>query len=152
MVFVWLPWDYSWGAYGERRAMSRQSTLGRDSLELLLIASGAIPGAVLRWQTATQLGTWLPGGENGANLLVNALGSVLLGVIVGRPQPRRCLYLVFGVGFCGSFTTFSSWMLAVAQLQQQRPAAAFLLLLLSLGVGLALALVGLQLGRSLHNP
>ena len=71
--------------------------------ELLLVGLGAVPGALLRWQLALHLGD--------QNLLVNVLGAALLGWLAGLPAaPRRQLLL--GIGFCGSLTTFSSWMLA----------------------------------------
>ena len=139
--------------------MNRQqhTTWAQDNLEpLLLVAAGAVPGALIRWQAATQLatqlGTWLPGGISGANVLVNSLGSFLLGVVVGQPRPRRRLYLVVGVGFCGALTTFSSWVLVAAQLQQQKPVAGLLFLLISLGLGLAMARAGLQLGSNRSHP
>tara|TARA_B100000674_G_scaffold98358_1_gene71163 strand:- start:313 stop:717 length:405 start_codon:yes stop_codon:yes gene_type:complete len=74
--------------------------------ELLLVGAGAVPGALLRWQLALNLGD--------QNLLVNVLGAGLLGFLAGLPAaPRRQLLL--GIGFCGSLTTFSSWMLAAMQ-------------------------------------
>jgi CrcB protein len=83
--------------------------------ELLLVAAGGVPGALLRWQAAVQLGPWL-GGSAGADLLVNVLGSFLLGFLAG-PIPRRTsLLLWLGIGFCGCLTTFSSWMLDVVHL------------------------------------
>ena len=55
--------------------------------ELLLVALGAMPGALLRWQAGVQLGPWL-GGSAGADLLVNVVGSFVLGFLAG-PIPRR---------------------------------------------------------------
>ena len=107
--------------------------------ELLLVALGAVPGALLRWQVALHLGD--------QNLLVNVLGAALLGLLAGLPAaPRRQLLL--GIGFCGSLTTFSSWMLAAMQhLSSGDWAAASGLIGLTLGLGLGAAFLGLQLGR-----
>jgi CrcB protein len=119
--------------------------------ELLLVGLGAIPGALLRWQCAVQLGPWL-GGSAGADLLVNVVGSFVLGFLAG-PIPRRTgLVLLVGIGFCGSLTTFSSWILDVVHLLEKgQPLGAGLLVLVSLVLGLAAAGLGLALSRSLYR-
>jgi CrcB protein len=47
--------------------------------ELALVALGAVPGALLRWQAGVQLRPILPLHSGGADLLVNLIGSLLLG-------------------------------------------------------------------------
>jgi len=115
--------------------------------ELLLVAIGAVPGALLRWQSGVQLGPHL-GGSAGADLLVNLVGSFLLGFLAG-PIPRRTgLVLLLGIGFCGCLTTFSSWMLDVVKLiQAGRPLWGLLLIVVSLVLGLLSAAGGLGLSR-----
>ena len=44
--------------------------------ELALVGIGAVPGALLRWQSGVQLGQHL-GGSAGVDLLANLLGSFL---------------------------------------------------------------------------
>ena len=112
--------------------------------ELLLVGLGAVPGALLRWQLALYLGD--------QNLLVNVLGAALLGLLAGLPTaPRRQLLL--GIGFCGSLTTFSSWMLtAMKQLSSGDWAAALGLIGLTLGLGLGAAALGFSLGRRFKPP
>ena len=112
--------------------------------ELLLVALGAVPGALLRWQWAVQL--------QDRNVLVNTLGAAILGLLAGLPAaPRRQLLL--GIGFCGSLTTFSSWMLtAMKQLSSGDWPAAFGLIGLTLGLGLGAAALGFSLGRRLRPP
>jgi CrcB protein len=119
--------------------------------ELALVALGAVPGALLRWQSGVQLGPHL-GGSAGANLLVNLVGSFLLGFLAG-PIPRRTsLVLMLGIGFCGSLTTFSSWMLDVTGLLRTgRPLAGLLLIVVSLALGLFCAAGGLGLSRLLFR-
>ena len=119
--------------------------------ELLLVAIGAMPGALLRWQAGVQLGPWL-GGSAGADLLVNVVGSFVLGFLAG-PIPRRTgLLLLVGIGFCGSLTTFSSWVLDVVRLLEGgRPFVAGGLVVASLVLGLAAAWFGLAACRLLHR-
>ena len=111
--------------------------------ELLLVGVGAVPGALLRWQLALHLGD--------QNLLVNVLGAALLGLLAGLPAaPRRQLLL--GIGFCGSLTTFSSWMLAAIQhLSAGEWTAALGLIGLTLGLGLGAAALGFCMGRRLTS-
>ena len=128
--------------------MDPQALLARRRLrfalrELLLVAGGAVPGALLRWQVGVHLGPRL-GGDAAANLLVNLVGSFLLGVLAGPIPYRTTLLLWLGIGFCGSLTTFSSWMLDVMRLlQSQQPWQALGLLVASLVLGLGCAALGL---------
>ena len=119
------------------------STLRSELTELLLVAAGAVPGAVLRWQVALHVGD--------QNLLVNVLGAALLGLLAGLPAaPRR--QLLVGIGFCGSLTTFSSWTLAaMKQLSAGDWAAALGLIGLTLGLGVGGAWVGFLFGRFLQS-
>jgi CrcB protein len=120
------------------------SKLRSELTELLLVAAGAVPGALLRWQVALHLGD--------QNLLVNIVGAALLGLLAGLPAaPRR--QLLMGIGFCGSLTTFSSWMLAAMKhLSAGDWGAALGLIGLTLGLGLGAAALGFSLGRRLRTP
>ena len=115
--------------------------------ELLLVAAGAVPGALLRWQVGLQLGPRL-GGDAAAHLLVNLVGSFVLGFLAG-PIPRRTsLVLWLGIGFCGCLTTFSSWMLDVVHLLEAGHLwTALALVVGSLVFGLAFAALGLACSR-----
>lgn len=120
--------------------------------ELGLVAAGAVPGALLRWRLEVQLGPLLAGGAAGvaaANLVSNLLGSFLLGVLAGPIPWRAPLLLLGGIGFCGSLTTFSSWMLDLVRLHRQgQDQAGLALLITSLVLGLAAAGAGLALSRA----
>ena len=120
------------------------SPLRLELQEMLLVGLGAVPGALLRWLLVQHLAD--------QNLLANLLGAALLGLLAGLPAaPRRQLLL--GIGFCGSLTTFSSWMFdAVRLLASGDWQAAIGLLGLTLGLGLGAAALGLQLGRRLRPP
>ena len=79
-------------------------------------------------------------------------GAFLLGLLAGLPtRPRR--QLLVGIGFCGSLTTFSSWMVnSVKLLASGQWAAAVGLIVLTLGLGLGAAAVGFGLRRALKGP
>ena len=122
----------------------QQRLLTAELQELFLVALGAVPGALLRWQVA------LHGSDR--HLLVNVLGAALLGLLAGLPAaPRR--QLLIGIGFCGSLTTFSSWMLEAMQLiSAGKIAEAFGLIGLTLGLGLGAAAFGLWVGQRVRPP
>ena len=124
--------------------MSARHAMTAEARRFLLVVSGAIPGALLRWQAAVQLGPHLPPG--GSDALVNGVGSLLLGWLVTRSS-RQELQLLLGAGFCGSLTTFSSWMLVAQRLQKQGFMAGLLWLASGLAVGLAMAWLGQLLGQ-----
>lgn len=124
--------------------MSARHAMTAEARRFLLVASGAIPGALLRWQAAVQLGPHLPPG--GSDALVNGVGSLLLGWLVTRSS-RQELQLLLGAGFCGSLTTFSSWMLVTQRLQKQGFMVGLLWLASGLAVGLAMAWLGQLLGQ-----
>ena len=119
--------------------------------ELAWVALGAVPGALLRWQSAVQLGPWI-GGSAGADLLVNLVGSFVLGFLAGPIPYRTNLVLLLGIGFCGCLTTFSSWMLDVVKLMRAgSPGEALLLIVVSLALGLLFAAGGLLTSRRLFR-
>lgn len=80
-----------------------------------LVAVGSAVGGNLRYW----LGRWIdgqawPGGLPWGTLVVNVSGSFLLGffavAFLERVAPaRREAYLLLGTGFCGGYTTFSTF-------------------------------------------
>ena len=119
--------------------MPEQSPSFRTELqELLLVAVGAVPGALLRWQFGVVL--------HDRDVLVNVLGSLILGLLLGLPYRPR-LQLLVGIGFCGSLTTFSSWMVnSVDLIASGQLFEAIGLIGMTLGLGLGGAALGLLIG------
>ena len=111
--------------------------------ELLLVAIGAVPGALMRWQVAVHL--------QDRDVLVNVFGAAVLGLLAGLPAaPRR--QLLIGIGFCGSLTTFSSWMMnSVKLISAGQWPEALGLIGITLGLGLGAAALGYALGRLVHR-
>ncbi len=119
-------------------AMFRESVLHKIQFsDLLLVGVGAIPGALIRWQI-----------DN--NLIVNLLGAFFLGILFGLKV--RCReHLFFGVGFCGSITTFSSWIVYCTRLIMYKNFIdSFIAITLTLVIGLFMALMGFSLGKLLR--
>lgn len=71
-------------------------------------AFGAL-GALGRFQLDTAVSRRWPSDFPFGTLTVNLLGAFALGVLVGASLASELL-LVFGTGFLGAFTTFSTWM------------------------------------------
>ena len=106
--------------------------------ELLLVAVGAVPGALMRWQFGVVM--------HDKDVLVNLLGSLILGLLLGLPYRPR-IQLLVGIGFCGSLTTFSSWMVnSVDLIVLGQQLAAIGLIGMTLGLGLGGAALGLLIG------
>jgi CrcB protein len=104
------------------------------------VARYVIDGAVHeRWAPRVPIGT----------LLVNVLGSFVLGVLTGAVlyhQPDPAIRTVVGTGFCGALTTWStlSWE-TVRLVDEGAPAAAALAMLGGLASSLAAAALGIAL-------
>jgi CrcB protein len=77
----------------------------------LLVALGAAVGAPARFAVAQVL----PGRR--ATLLVNVLGSLVLGLLVDSSASTAAL---LGVGFCGAFTTYSTFAVEAAESRSWR--------------------------------
>lgn len=102
--------------------------------ELLPVAMGAIPGALLRWLLH-------------CDPLANLLGCLLIGWLLGSHPPRPRRFLVLGVGFCGSLTTFSGWVLALSRALAGANGMELSLRLSELLAGVAAAALGKALAR-----
>lgn len=81
----------------------------------LLVGIGGALGALLRFGAQNWIGS-LPNGFPVATLLVNIVGSIAMGVLVGvlaktTPQYQNEIRLFVTVGIFGGFTTFSSFSL-----------------------------------------
>ena len=115
--------------------------LGTELQELLLVGVGAVPGALLRWQFGLVL--------HDRDVVVNVLGSLILGLLLGLPYRPR-IQLLVGTGFCGSLTTFSSWMVnSVDLIASGQRLEAVGLIGMTLGLGLGGAALGLLIGRGI---
>ncbi|WP_320676001.1 fluoride efflux transporter FluC [Prochlorococcus sp. MIT 1300] len=108
-----------------------------NKIELLLIALGAILGAVIRFQAQN-------------NFLVNIVGAAFLGFL-SACSLRSNYQLFLGVGFCGALTTFSGWIVnAFELLLDGFWKDALTLVGSTLGFGLGAAAIGYWIGRRIN--
>lgn len=120
----------------------------------LAIALGGALGAVSRYWLTTAVNQWHQSSLPLGTLLVNVIGSFLIGVCFVFFLEK--LHLVDAwrpllmTGFLGAFTTFSTYSLdALLLFQQGLYNTAFLYLLSSIVICLAGTLAGMQLARML---
>ncbi len=130
----------------------------RGSVKLLFLVLGGASGTLARFAVSVSLTPRLlalqPGGPwalLGATLLVNLGGALLLGYLSAQshtwPTPNWRIGLA--AGFCGAFTTFSTFSLELVTLWNTgHQAAAVLYWLGSSAGGIGAILLGQQLARS----
>ncbi len=137
------------GAAGSARGSSPASPI-----VLLAVVAGGMLGSTLRFALDTALPN-MPTGLAASTLLVNVIGSLALGVVVGALPARAPRWLRAGLtaGLLGSFTTFSALAVSVVVLADAGlalPAIASLALNLALGLGAAAG--GIMIGRVFTAP
>ncbi len=111
--------------------------------------AGAGAGAASRWL----LDRWIAARHDSVfpwgTFTINVLGSLLLGVVLGLAAPQPAA-LLLGTGFCGGFTTFSTFGFETVRLLEEGSGVAALLnVTASLAVGMLAAFAGWQLGQGL---
>jgi len=122
--------------------------------QLAAVAIGGAAGAVMRWLIASSVqrlaGTSFPWGT----LMVNALGSFLLGFLfvwlLERSSSGELLRMAITVGFLGAFTTFSTYSLeSIRLLQSGSFGLASANIIGQIVLCLPLTWLGVQLARTL---
>ena len=117
--------------------------------EALLVALGAIPGAWLRLRLVNHLKPMLPR-KHWGTFVVNVTACFFLGLVlamVERCGPMTGLALLIGVGFLGSLSTFSTFVMEVLQeLRSGQVLLALMLMIASLLMGLLATALGYGLG------
>ncbi|MBX7458041.1 fluoride efflux transporter CrcB [Qipengyuania sp. 1NDH17] len=132
------------------------STLS-TSVATLHVALGGAAGAALRYHVGRAMTQWLGAPIIGAfpfaTLAVNAVGSLLMGVLAGwlaRSGGANSdqLRLLLGVGLLGGFTTFSAFSLEmVLMIERGQYLFASLYAVLSFALGISGLMMGLGIMR-----
>lgn len=117
---------------------------------LVVVAAGGALGSLGRYAVAVAL-PHDPAELPVATLLVNVLGCLLLGVLVGGWPRARWVRPFLGTGVLGGFTTFSAFALETDRLIDRRPVIALAYVGLSLLLGLAGAAAGLRAAERIRT-
>ena len=116
-------------------------------MKFLLVAIGSGFGGALRFWISSLTQKFLPAYFPFGTLTVNLLGSFILGVLIfgfdDKELLSSSLKLVLAVGFCGGFTTFSTFSFETFNLIKN---AEFLLAGLNILLNLVLTLAGVYIG------
>ncbi|ACF45250.1 MAG: fluoride efflux transporter CrcB [Prosthecochloris sp.] len=118
---------------------------------VLLVGAGGFAGASARYLIAVALSSFATGFPM-ATMLVNVLGCFLIGMISELSLTTSLLpselRLLLATGFCGGFTTFSSYMYEIsALLKDGELFYASLYLIGSLVGGMVFLYLGMALAR-----
>jgi len=114
------------------------------AINILLVGLGGGIGSILRYLLQRMLNVSFPYGT----LLVNLLGCLLIGLLWGlftrHIDEQKRLLLV--TGFCGGFTTFSSFTYEGVQMMMENRWLVFLLyIVFSVALGLTATFFGYKL-------
>ncbi len=116
---------------------------------MLLAGVGGFVGTCLRYLTGRLCHLWTLGGFPLGTFVVNVVGCFVIGALLGLAERENILSPTMNVmlvtGFCGGFTTFSSFADDIFLLMQQRN---WMLLTLYAGLSLVLGVAMVWLGRA----
>ena len=114
----------------------------------LWVLLGALAGAPARFAADRLAVRWRGAGSVVGILVVNIVGSLLLGLVVGARDLSPAVLALVGTGFCGTLTTFSAFGFdVVALVEQRRVGRALAYLTGSVLLGVAAAAIGYRLVR-----
>lgn len=119
---------------------------------LLFVALGGGLGSVLRFLTNVWVSKNMVGKLYSATFIVNILGCFLIGFLTGYLQKQlagnESLKILLVTGFCGGFTTFSTFGLENYNfIQSGNYTTSILYTFLSIGLGIVFVTFGLLLAK-----
>ena len=116
--------------------------------EVLLVATGGAVGSAMRYLVGKVAGQLFTGSFPLGTFIANIVGCFVIGVLTGLVSsnvvsPQMKLLLV--TGFCGGFTTFSSFANeSISLMSGGQIALAILYIALSVAIGLFATFVGIK--------
>lgn len=118
---------------------------------VLMVCLGAAVGAPARYLLDRAIQTLHDTAFPCGTLTVNVTGSLVLGLLVGLgAEPHGTTYLALGTGFCGAFTTYSTFSYETVRLLERGAWWPGVLNVVgSLALGVLAALAGIALGAAL---
>jgi CrcB protein len=119
---------------------------------LLAVGAGGFLGSVGRYLCVLYVDRIVNSRFPFGTLLVNIVGSFLLGLFIGMSlRDRQKLFLA--TGFCGGFTTFSAFAFENSNLVDQKLVSwAMVYILASVAVSVLAVGLGLWVGRKFASP
>lgn len=119
---------------------------------LLLVALGGGVGSALRYLIQESLHKRIENFAPYGTFVVNILGCILIGLLMGLAEKGKLtdqdMNLLLISGFCGGFTTFSTFAYQGQELLGQKPMQSIIYLVLSVVVGLLTAYFAYKFTRS----
>jgi CrcB protein len=119
----------------------------------LMVALGGAAGSMSRYGVGIMVNKYVQHTYPFATFLINILGCFLIGLLFGLGQRSEWMqtggWALLATGFCGGFTTFSSFALENMQLmQKQYNFIALLYTALSIIIGILLCKTGYLLTKA----
>jgi CrcB protein len=117
----------------------------------LFVGLGGAAGSMARYGVSLAVNKFRTGPYPLSTFLINITGSLLIGIIFGLSSRNQWLQsggvLLLATGFCGGFTTFSSFAVEnITLIQRQNSTTAIVYTALSLIIGLLLCRLGMWMG------
>ena len=117
---------------------------------IVLVFLGGGVGSALRYGLSNWLNQYVPwaAGTFSANILGSLLIGLLMGWFIKWPHMEVDMRLLLAIGFCGGFTTFSTFALEqVNMIKNGATTHALIYMASSLILGVAAVFLGLWLSR-----
>jgi CrcB protein len=121
----------------------RKLKMEKKIFNSLLVASGGAVGSLIRYLVSLAYSF-----EPYSTLFVNLVGSFLLGIItvlISQSKEQEWLKLLIGTGFCGGFTTMSTFSLELTHLPVEQ---AIIYMSCSVIFSMMLVMLGMKLART----
>lgn len=120
--------------------------------EAFIIGAGGAVGSVLRYYSGQFISKNYPSQIPLGTLIVNLLGCLLIGILLGYFAKNQGLSnewkLLLVTGFCGGYTTFSTFAAEnITLIQNQQVSQTILYIGLSVVFGLAAVYFGIMISR-----
>ena len=117
---------------------------------MLMVAMGGAVGSAMRYLTSKVIQDWLPNAFPYGTFVVNLLGCLVIGILYGLVDQNILgnsqLKLLLITGFCGGFTTFSTFSHeSLFLVQQGHLSYAVLYVGGSVCLGMIMVLIGIKL-------
>jgi len=120
-------------------------------MQYIIVAIGGVAGSIARFAVGKYIAERKALSFPLSTFLINIIGAFLLGFANGMDINSK-LSLLFADGFLGAFTTFSTFMYEGFFLfQEDEKMPAFRYIFTTLFLGIIGFIIGLEIGKFIHN-